>query len=91
MPLGKADVVQIVMLTPCPHTLLNRHGACIVPLFESEKQILKLIHTSIGKQERWILCWNERGTGNHFVAILGKKVEKAFAYFCRFHGHYTES
>ena len=58
------------------------HGA--VPeiagaLLESEKNILKLIHSGIGEKQRRIIRRNERGAAHAAVAVLLEEFQKCFA------------
>src|SRR5947208_2214265 len=76
MPLGKADILQIVVFSACSHTLLRRSRASIIALLKSEKNVFELVHPSIGKKQRGIVMGNERRRMHLAVALLHKEVQK---------------
>src|ERR1700733_13670016 len=79
VPSRKPDVLEIVMLAPRPHALLARSRPRIVPLLVPEKDILKLIHTRIGKQQRRIVRRHQRRRVHPTVPLALKKPQKIFS------------
>src|SRR5580658_6436736 len=79
VPIREADIFKIVVLTASPHALLTGSSALIVTLLQPQKNILKLIHPSIGKQQCRIIGRNKRGTTHAPVPALLEKSQKCFA------------
>src|ERR1700722_2254237 len=79
VPPRKPDVLEIIMLAPRPHTLLARRRPRIVPLLVAEKDILKLIHPRIGKQQRRVVRRHQRRRVHPAVPLALKKPQKIFS------------
>jgi hypothetical protein len=73
---GTADLLQIVVLSSRPNTLLGAACPCIISLFQAEEDIFELIHPGIGKKERRVIVGNKAGTGDDCVPPVLKKIEK---------------
>ena len=74
MPSRIAYVLQVIVLAASSNTALRTSRPVIVTDLITEKSILKLNHTGIGKKQRWIIAGHERATGNNLVSPAGKKV-----------------
>ncbi len=55
MPLGVADLLEIVVLSPGPNTLLTGSGPEVVTLFLAQEDALELDHARVGKQQRGVV------------------------------------
>ncbi|GAM21691.1 hypothetical protein SAMD00019534_048660 [Acytostelium subglobosum LB1] len=58
-----ADVVEVVVLATGTDALLTVGGTLQLGLLAagvslSEEDWLELIHTSVGKQQRWVIMWH---------------------------------
>lgn len=65
-----AYILKIVMLATHTHALLAGCRALIGTNIVSQKDILKLIHSCVCKQERRVIKGNQRCTGNNLMARL---------------------
>jgi hypothetical protein len=65
------------MLPPGPDTFLGTAGPQVIPLFQTEKDVLELVHPGVGKEEGRIVSRDQVGTFNNRVASFLKKVEKS--------------
>jgi hypothetical protein len=74
--IGKADVLQIVVLATGAYALLGSGGAGVVTLVESEKDILELVHTRVGEQQGWVVRGHERGGVNLPMTLLNEEVQE---------------
>ena len=52
---GIADIFQVVVLAPGAYTALTAHRSSVGALVLTEKDILELHHTRIGKQQSGIV------------------------------------
>src|SRR6202051_5215901 len=50
MSIGEANVFKVVMLSSRAHAFLRSRRPRVIALFETEKDVLELVHSSIGKQ-----------------------------------------
>jgi hypothetical protein len=66
------------VLAAYPHALLAGCGSPIGPSLISQENILKLVHSRIGKQERRIIERNQGRAGYDFVAVLLEILQKSF-------------
>ena len=82
---GYADVFEVVVLATGADTLLNGRRPAIVAGFESEEDVLEVVHPRVHEQERGIVEGNERGALNDPVLVLSKVVEKALPYLSNLH------
>ena len=55
VPVGEADVFQIVMLAAGAHAFLRRRGARVIALFQAEEDVLELVHSRVGEEQRGIV------------------------------------
>ena len=60
MALGEADVFEVVVLAAGADAFLGGCGAIVVAFFESEENILELVHAGVGEEERGIAVRDER-------------------------------
>ena len=81
MPVGEADVLQIVVLPARAHALLRSCGARIVALLQSEKDVFELVHPRVGEQQGGIIGRDQRRRVHFLVPFLHKEVQKFSAYF----------
>src|SRR6266850_2257451 len=77
--LGKAYILQVVVLAACAHAFLAGRRARVIAFFESEKNILELVHTRVGEEQRGIAVRHERRAANAPVSFAFKKTQEAFA------------
>src|SRR5262249_43946171 len=70
------DIVEIVMLSACPHALLTARGSGVGTLLASEKNIFELIHSSIDEKQRGVLRRDERRAFHNRVTALCEKIEE---------------
>ena len=59
MPVGEADIFQIVVLPTCSHTFLRRGRASIIALLQAEKNVFELIHSRVSEQQRRVVMRDE--------------------------------
>ena len=85
MSRSAADFVEIVVLSSGAHALLRRHGAFVVAWLEAEKNVFELIHPGVGKQQRRIVCRQERGASHDAMTAFGKVVQEFLSYFVSSH------
>ena len=67
--LGEADVFEVVVLAAGAHAFLRRGGAFVIALFQAEKNVLELIHTGIGKEQRGIAVGHERAAAHDAMTV----------------------
>ena len=70
MPSRLSDILQVIVLATCPDTFLRRSGANVIPFFSSQEDVLKLIHTCIGKQQCWIIGRHKRRAFDDAMPML---------------------
>ena len=56
---GIADIFQVIMLAPGPHTALRSSGPQIIPLLLPGKKPFKLHHAGIGKKQGGIILGHQ--------------------------------
>ena len=81
MAAGKADVFKVVVLAAGADALLRCGGARVVALLGAQKQVLELVHSGVGKQQRRIVGRHQRGGVHAAVPLRLKKAQKQFANF----------
>ena len=81
MAVGKADIFQVVVFSAGADALLAGGGAFVVALFEAEEDVLELVHSGIGEEQRGIVGGNERRAAHDFVAALFEEAQEHFARF----------
>ena len=86
MPGGITDILEIVVLSTCPHAALRRSRRGVIALFIAEEDVLELHHAGIGKQQCRVIARHERGTRDDLVAVLAKKVQERLAELVARHG-----
>src|SRR5450432_1174088 len=68
MAVGEADVFEVVVFAAGADAFLAGGGAAVVALFESEEDILELVHPRVGKEQRGVVRRDERGAAEDFMA-----------------------
>src|SRR5690242_20834592 len=79
--IGEADVFEIVMLPAGAHAFLGRSGTIVVALLEAEENVLKLVHSRVGEQQRGVVVRDERRRVHLAVSLLDEEVQKLAANF----------
>ena len=69
-----ADVLQIVVLSPCPYAPLRTGGPGALPMLFTEERLFELHHAGIGEQQGRVVGRHQRTAANHVVAVTGKIV-----------------
>ena len=69
------DVLQVVVLSAGPDTLLGSCGANILPLFFSEEGAFELNHSRIGEQKGWIVLGNQGRAAYDSVVVFFEIIE----------------
>ena len=70
------DGIEVVMLAGNAQTFLRIHRASVGPAFGAEKNIFKLHHTGVGKEQSAVATRNEGCAGHNFVTASSEKIEK---------------
>jgi hypothetical protein len=86
MAARETDIFQVVMLAAGADALLRTGGAAVVALFHAQEDVLELVHTGVGEQQRRIVGGHQRRTAHDAMAASGKEVEKALSDFVTCHG-----
>ena len=73
-----ADLVQVVVLAADPHAFLDRGGPDIASSFQSEEDVLELIHPGVGEQERRVVLGQKRRARNNLMSAPGEIFEERF-------------
>ena len=73
------NLVEIIMLPRYAHAFLAVSGAFILPLIRSQKNVLKLNHAGVGKQDRLVADRNEGGGANGGMAPFDEKINELFS------------
>ena len=76
MPSCLSDILQVIMLAAGPDTFLRRRGANVIPFLSSQEDILKLIHTCIGKKQCWVIGRNKRRAFDDTMPALLEVLQK---------------
>ena len=79
MPIGESHIFEIVMLPARAHTFLRRSCPRVFTLFQSQKDILELVHPRIGEQQSWIIGRDERRGVDLLMPMLDEVVQKLMA------------
>ena len=79
-----AYVLEVIMLTPRPHTALRTSGSVDRSHFVAQKSILKLDHARVREQKRWIISRYQRAAGHDLMATVGEELEELLANFSLF-------
>ena len=87
VPLGAADLVEVVLLAPGPHALLHRRGALVRGRLGAHEVGLEGHHSGDREQERRVVRY-EAGRGDDRVVALGEEAgEDAAQLACCGSGH----
>jgi len=78
-------ILQIVMFAGDPHALLSVSHSRILSFLQTQEDVLELIHSSIGEQQRGIIARYQRVTGDYSVFLAGKEIQKRLPDLCAGH------
>ena len=70
----EANVFKIVMLPPRAHAFLRSRRPRILALFEAQKDVLELVHSSIGKEQRRVIGRDQRRGVHLAMPLLNEEV-----------------
>ena len=73
---GIADIVEVIMLAPRPHTFLCRGGTGVIARFKPREQVFELHHAGVDEHQRWIVARDERAGRDHGVALFFEIAQK---------------
>src|SRR5258708_40315955 len=79
MPLGEADVFQVIVLAAGAHALLRRGGARVVAFFEPQENVLELVHPGVGEEQRGIPVRHERAAADAAMPLAFKEAQERLA------------
>jgi hypothetical protein len=85
MPGGATDIFQVVVFAAGPNAFLRTAGPGVVPVLQTEEQVLELVHAGIGEQQRRVILRYEVRTGDDRMASLNKKLQETFPDFFSSH------
>ena len=85
VPGGITHVIEIIVFAASTDALLSGGCALVWTLIKAQKDILKLIHACIGKQQCRVIPGNNGARGHNLMPFGGKKIEVGFANFGNFH------
>src|SRR5579871_1015672 len=58
MAVGESDVLEVIVLATRAHALLRSRRPRVSTLFEAKKDVLELVHPSIGEEQRGVVGRN---------------------------------
>src|SRR4029077_12777097 len=76
MPVRESNIFEIVMFSSRSHALLRGSRPRIAPFFQSQEDVLELVHACVGEQQGWIVLRHERGRMHLAVSLLKEIVQK---------------
>ena len=76
VPVGVADVVEVVVLAAGAHALLRRHRARVGPRLLAGEHVLELHHPGRREHQRRIVARHHRRGRHDRVAVPGEEVEE---------------
>ena len=79
------NLLKVVVLTRYTQTLLRVGSARSTTWSITKEDILKLVHTCVGKHKSWVVLYNHRCRWNNLVLFCSKEVQKCLTNFVRFH------
>ena len=79
--LGEADVFQVVVLAAGANAFLRRGGAFVIALLEAEEDVLELVHSGVGEQQRGVIEGNERAAAHDAMTAFVKEFQECGADF----------
>ena len=80
-----AHFLQVVVLAAHAQTFLAVAGARELNRVVAQDDILKLVHSGVGKHQRRVILYNHRSRGYYTVVLGGKIVQKGLTYFFTCH------
>ena len=82
-----ANIIQIIVLTARSDTFLGSSCTAIGALIKAQKNVLKLVHPGIGKEQGRVIPRYHGAGRDDLVAILGEVVQVRLANLGDFHGN----
>ena len=79
------DLLEVVVLAPCPHTLLRRRRPLEAEIFLAQEDALELDHPGVREEERGIVGGYQRGAGPDLVPSLPEEVQESCTDFSGLH------
>ncbi len=76
MPVGVADVVEVVVLAAGAHALLRGGGAGIGARLLAGEHVLELHHAGGREHQGRVVARHQRRRRHHLVAVLGEEIEE---------------
>jgi len=86
VPRGVADVFQVVVLAAGTHAFLRRGGTLVGAFFQTEEDVLELVHAGVGEEQRRVALGHERAGRHDRMPLAREEVEEGFADVGCFHG-----
>ncbi len=80
-----ANILQVVVLTADPHTLLRIRYAWIVRRGVAQKKILELVHARIGKHQRGVFPVDDGRRGYDLMLLVAEEIQKLLPDFTGLH------
>ncbi len=80
-----ADIFQVVVLSSYTDAFLAGGGAVVVSFRLTEKNIFKLVHSSVGEKEGRIVMRHDRGGRDDRMPLILKVLQKFAANLARVH------
>jgi len=79
MAFGEADVFEVVVLAAGADAFLRRSRSVVAALFKAEENILELVHSGVGEEQRGIAVRNKRAATDAAMAFALKELKKGLA------------
>ncbi len=76
MAASVADVIEIVMLATGAHAFLRRCGARVIAFFLAQENVLELVHSRVGEQQRRIVSGHQRRASDDAMTAGSKIVQE---------------
>ena len=83
-----SNLLKVVVLTRHTQTLLGVGSAGILALGIAKEDVLKLVHTCVGKHQRGVVLYHHRSRGHDGVALALKEFQELCPDFVRSHHIY---
>jgi hypothetical protein len=72
MAVGEADIFEVVVLAAGAHAFLRCRGARVFALLESKENVLELVHSGVGEEQRRVIRWDERRAADSTVWLAAR-------------------
>src|ERR1700694_3593630 len=79
MPLRKPDIFQVVVLPARAHTFLTARRSRVVSFLQSKENILELVHSCVGEEQRGVPVRHQRRAPHPPVPLALKEAQEPFA------------